>query len=66
MALLLEVVVVFYETTAASQDETSLKLQVRPNLPPPAPPRRGWGRRRQIKICDVQAVELMWDLISLT
>ena len=32
MALLLEVVVVFYETTAASQDETSLRLQVRPNL----------------------------------
>ena len=56
MALLLEVVVVFYETTAASQDETSLKLQVRPNLQQP----------RQIKICDVQAVELMWDLISLT
>jgi hypothetical protein len=34
MALLLEVVV-FYETTAASQDETSLRLQVRPLLPPP-------------------------------
>ena len=35
-------------------------------MPSPRPRHPCRRRHQQIKICDVQAVELMWDLISLT